>query len=126
MLYPDSTQYNTCCTNLKIYNVILKKNIREAKRLHYEQLIDKYKFNEYAALEIVYRITTHLDNNQLPISIIYATCVANIDLHDVRCKYRFFSKGVLLVMIFQVYHPVDCCPPTPATARFVTYLHLTR
>ena len=44
MLHPDSAQYNTCCTNLKTYNVILK-NIREAKRLHYEQLSDKYKFN---------------------------------------------------------------------------------
>ena len=61
MLHPDSAQYNTCCT----YNAILKKNIREAKGLHYEQLFDKYKFK----IEIVDRITTHLNNNQLPISI---------------------------------------------------------
>ena len=60
MLHPDSTEYNTCCTNLKTYNVILKKNILEAKRLQYEQLkknileakrlqyeqlVDKYKFD---------------------------------------------------------------------------------
>ena len=45
MLHPDSTEYNMCCTNLKTYNVMLKKSICEAKRLHYEQLFDKYKFN---------------------------------------------------------------------------------
>ena len=44
MLHPDSEEYNTWCTNLNICNVILKKNIHEAKSLHCEQLFDKYKF----------------------------------------------------------------------------------
>ena len=67
MLHPDSAQYNTCCTNLKTYNVILKKNIREAKRLQYEQLFDKCKFNAANTWKAINEIISrHKFSTQFP------------------------------------------------------------
>ena len=67
MLDPDCAQYTTSCTNLKTYNVILKKNIREAKRLHYVQLFDKYKFNAANTWKAINEIISrHKSSTQFP------------------------------------------------------------
>ena len=39
----NSLEYSRTKDNLKVYNAILRKNIRAAKKLHYSKLFDKYK-----------------------------------------------------------------------------------
>ena len=40
---PDSPEHNTLKTNLKVYNTIIKKTIREAKTKYYEEIFEQYK-----------------------------------------------------------------------------------
>ena len=69
MSHPDSAEHNTCYINFKTYNTILKKSIREAKRLHYEQLFDKCKFNVANTWKTIIEITSRQN-----ISTQFPTC----------------------------------------------------
>ena len=67
MLHRVSAKYNTCCTIPKTYNVILKKSIREAQRLNYGQLFDKYKFNAANTWKAINEIISrHTFSTQFP------------------------------------------------------------
>ena len=89
----DTYEYATLKTNIKVYNSILKKSIKEAKILYYSETFEKYKSD----MKNTWKHISHLLNksnkrNSVVKQIVKNGCTINDPVAMANCFNTFFAN----------------------------------